>query len=445
MAGVDGFAPNGIASLSTVDGQESSPSAALQTTSTIIEVRYRLSKSNIPKLLQVLNGVAETQHASGILIVVGRLVVDSSIVHAMLQTPPVYVWGLSHVESLLNTYLDAVVDLIPELRESGIRQVVAKSKNASANWLKANEQHLRDLKQAYLRDQLTLFCGAGISIAAGVPSWNTLISRLMNALLYEDVSVSSSEELGALTQGFLTANGSSPLLTARYIRKGLGEDFRVQVSTAMYRSPIDIQCRLLQQLSQLCQPRRNGLGIRSVITFNFDSLLEEALKERGITTRSIYRDGIVPSPDELPIYHVHGFIPRDADIFEGVQDTPLIFSEEEYHQVFRDAYSWSNIVQLNHLRETTCLLVGLSLTDPNLRRLLDIAASQSGSARHYVLFQRTASAVLAGGSSLPNEMTDQALNFHHEMMTNTLASLGLNVIWYESHEEIPDLLQRVYK
>lgn len=55
-----------------------------------------------------------------------------------------------------------------------------------------------------------------------------------------------------------------------------------------------------------------------------------------------------------------------------------------------DPYSWSNLIQLNYLRENTCLFIGLSLTDPNLRRLLDIASRKHDNdvPKHYAILKR---------------------------------------------------------
>ena len=54
----------------------------------------------------------------------------------------------------------------------------------------------------------------------------------------------------------------------------------------------------------------------------------------------------------------------------------------------QDAYNWSNIIQLNCFLENTCMLIGLSVTDPNLRRLLDVAAKNNNVPKHYVLLKR---------------------------------------------------------
>lgn len=48
------------------------------------------------------------------------------------------------------------------------------------------------------------------------------------------------------------------------------------------------------------------------------------------------------------------------------------------------------MVQINKFRENTCLFIGSSLSDPNIRRLLDIAYKQKGNKRkhHYIFKQR---------------------------------------------------------
>jgi len=70
------------------------------------------------------------------------------------------------------------------------------------------------------------------------------------------------------------------------------------------------------------------------------------------------------------------------------QDISLIFSEEDYNKIYSDAYSWSNLAQLNSFRDNTCLFIGCSLTDPNLRRLLDVAARSGEKPRHYAFLKK---------------------------------------------------------
>ena len=70
------------------------------------------------------------------------------------------------------------------------------------------------------------------------------------------------------------------------------------------------------------------------------------------------------------MYHVHGYLPRTGRIPDSME---LVFSEDAYHNQFIDPFSWSNLILLNKLTQNTCLFIGVSLTDPNMRRLLDVA------------------------------------------------------------------------
>jgi hypothetical protein len=108
-----------------------------------------------------------------------------------------------------------------------------------------------------------------------------------------------------------------------------------------------------------------------------------------------------------------------------------VFSEDAYHSQFIDPFSWSNLIQLNKLTQNTCLLVGISLTDPNLRRLLDVAWRKSAdkSMAHYVIKKIPR---LADG-----DLLDQVSKLLEEQDAN---ALGLNVIWVDDFGDIPGIL-----
>ena len=79
------------------------------------------------------------------------------------------------------------------------------------------------------------------------------------------------------------------------------------------------------------------------------------IKKDKIETVTIYDEHGESSPEKLSIFHVHGYLPHNK--FDDIENPQLIFSEEDYHKVYTDAYCWSNIVQLNYLRENTCLFM----------------------------------------------------------------------------------------
>ncbi|MFM7976803.1 MAG: SIR2 family protein, partial [Pirellula sp.] len=151
----------------------------------------------------------------------------------------------------------------------------------------------------------------------------------------------------------------------------------------------------------------------------------------NIKNKSIYSEAIDHDPSDLPVYHVHGFLPRTATI---PTENELVFSEDAYHSQFIEAFSWSNLVQLNKLTQNTCLLVGISLTDPNMRRLLDVAwrKNPSKTPAHFIAKRLPKS----GGG----DMIDQVSKLLEEQDAN---ALGLNVVWMEDYDELPGILNNV--
>src|SRR5207237_1469192 len=49
----------------------------------------------------------------------------------------------------------------------------------------------------------------------------------------------------------------------------------------------------------------------------------------------------------------------------------VIFTERHYHQLMESVFHWALTEIVSHLRHHTVLFVGLSMSDPNIRRLLD--------------------------------------------------------------------------
>lgn len=112
--------------------------------------------------------------------------------------------------------------------------------------------------------------------------------------------------------------------------------------------------------------------------------------------------------------------PEDTDY-----DKNVVLSEDEYHNLYRDSYHWANVAQLYAFTHTKCIFVGLSMTDPSLRRLLDIAYHQgSGDADHYAFLIRT------------------EFDCHKET-EEVFSQMGVNIIWCEDRDDLPRQIMRV--
>jgi hypothetical protein len=114
-----------------------------------------------------------------------------------------------------------------------------------------------------------------------------------------------------------------------------------------------------------------------------------------------------------------------------MKDSKIVFSEDSYHDQFVDPFSWSNLTQLNKFTQNSCLFVGLSMTDPNLRRLLDVAKRRDGKGgnRHYVILKRSS-------DSSRNRMMES-------LREQDAASLGISILWVDEFGEIPRLIKSI--
>jgi hypothetical protein len=228
---------------------------------------------------------------------------------------------------------------------------------------------LANLRQCLRRGRLTLVCGAGASVEAGVPAWNDLLLVLLERMM-ERIAKDHSLDLGKrAAKDFQRRHGTSSLILGKYLKNTLGNDFSLEMRDALYKGA-PRKSKLIESIVTLSRPQRDGRPLDSIITFNFDCLIEENLDAGDIPNKAIFSEAVGHDSNEIPVYHVHGYLPRGGPIPAGSE---LVFSEDAYHGQFIDPFSWSNLIQLNKLTQNTCLFVGVSLTDPNMRRLLDVA------------------------------------------------------------------------
>lgn len=307
---------------------------------------------------------------------------------------------------------------------------------------KEKEKYINQAKAAYIKQDMVLFLGAGVSIDGGIPLWSTLIKTLHVSMLNgltEDKNL-SLEQREMMQKIALNNEMESPLMQMRYIRSGFSsEDYYKMVHAALYNHNINLDTELLNAIAKISMAQRGGGGVKSIITYNFDDLLEQKFERSGIPAHIIYNEKGRQKVNKLNIYHVHGYLPND---YSKTADEPnLIFSEEDYHRVYRDAYSWSSLVQLNALRENTCLFIGCSLSDPNLRRLLDVAVRGDETPRHYAFLKKTKICKVNNSQAVDEKVIEIYQKLDDNIQTAYYQKLGLNIIWIDNFEEIPVTLK----
>jgi len=299
--------------------------------------------------------------------------------------------------------------------------------------------HIKNLQKAYGNGNLAIFCGAGISFESGIPTWDRLIKELLKEV-YSDHQLPNVDT--RLADLFQKRQNLSPLIVANYLKIGLGKNFISTVRDVLYQD-YKGPSNAIKEIVELCRPRRNKKPLKAIVTFNFDDIIEEQLLAEKIDCLSIFDEGERYNESQIPVFHPHGFLPRKPK--ELTSKYQIVFSEDAYHSQFIDPFSWSNLIQLNYLSSSTCLFVGISLTDPNMRRLLDVSERKNKhkSKNHYIIKKRYNLKDLFGDAAILSEKNESLIPLIENIEEKDAHNFGFNMIWINEFDEIPEILRQI--
>ncbi|EIT84146.1 hypothetical protein A374_16914 [Fictibacillus macauensis ZFHKF-1] len=348
-----------------------------------------------------------------------------------------------------------------------LREFLNKSSlPASLRVRNTRNEHISNLNKAYKEEELVLVLGAGVSVPYNLPSWGNLLQKLLFET-FNNSNTNTDVPL-VLSKLFPELFPNSPLISARFLeeyfkKKDTEKTFEEMVKEALYEQVNrGADSPTIKEILQFCIAPGKSPNLDSVITYNYDDILEGALLSSNVEIpfKSIYKVGMNPKNGELPIYHVHGYLPQEQEIDK---DYSITLSENLYHKQYNDIYSWNNMVQINKFKDKVCIFIGISLTDPNIRRLLDIAMLQKGDKpkNHYIFkmkynpkeVERNLEELLSRNAPLLNEKVKANLNLDEtskqllikmeEFEELDAASFGIKVIWINDYKEIAKILKEV--
>ena len=279
----------------------------------------------------------------------------------------------------------------------------------------------RLVKDAH-KGSITLVLGAGVSMSAGAPSWESLVRAVWAEvrskkkrptwLGYSDSqrhsvtnafeSLRSDPSYQVLSrEGFdLMASAPHPL-ALQMVLEELEESLRSTSASnsdpageARDRLAETIRSCLYQKinldestsLASVVQvlradQQRSVRRVSRVISLNADDLIE-SLANRGhdperdpvvwpISRASYHprRGACANGLPPIPIYHLHGYLPRPENSSRDAPDT-LVFTDAQYWTSVASPISFANRVMANALHDSHCVFIGTSMTDVNLMRWL---------------------------------------------------------------------------
>lgn len=205
-----------------------------------------------------------------------------------------------------------------------------------------------ELFELIRKNEVILFCGAGISISAGYPSGKSLTEMLRSSLTEEEMTsydIDGSTELMDISEAIETMKGRHFL-----------QNLLLDIFNRHNLPKISLQ-RKIARIPQ----------IRTIITTNYDFLFEDAYKDRA--------DFLFTSDD------LHKLDSRKVSLFKihGDPEHPeqVVISRNDYAKFYNNSLTkifWDYIKSI--LATKTILFIGYSLKDINVRSVSDYITSQ---------------------------------------------------------------------
>ncbi len=270
------------------------------------------------------------------------------------------------------------------------------------------------IEQALYSDELAIFAGAGLSIGAGYYSWEELLKKPAKNLNL-DIS-KEKHDLISLAQFYYNKNKRSA------INELLSESFPSN------KKPTENH-RILSQLP-----------ISTYWTTNFDTLIEDALKEnnKNVSVRKNDKDLQLSYKNyDAVVYKMHGDIqcPSEAVITRD--------DYEEYgvnsRKLFRDVLEGTLLTK-------TFLFLGFSFSDPNFNFVLSkmrVLLGDDNRPHYYILKKITE----PNRDNFEDEEYKKALEEYkydlikQELQIADLDRYGIKICLIDSYEEITEILE----
>ncbi len=260
----------------------------------------------------------------------------------------------------------------------------------------------RELGARYLAGDLFIVAGAGVSRASGLPGWADMVRSLQASAAEELRDQVTEDELEAVLANI---HGSNPLSRAdslqRLVTTPLFHRFLHQALYGPTRVDPFRPSASHWHIASLVDRRL----MRNVFTSNYDDLLEDA-------KRALNRSGRVR--------HFHGRLPQSWGRATRLYDPPVVTSRDYF--AAEDERRYERLAAA--LRDKTVLLVGLSLSDPNLARIIRNEA-------------RDCRAILVASSG-GLDRSQQSLRLG--LLRRFWRGLNINVTAIDTYEQLPAFL-----
>ncbi|HEX9104630.1 MAG TPA: SIR2 family protein [Polyangia bacterium] len=300
---------------------------------------------------------------------------------------------------------------------------------------------LREVREQHRAGRLGFLVGAGLSVPIGLPGWAAFNESLLENAIGRHAPGGASHTR-ALSRAYLDLLQGQSLAAVDLVRQRVGADFHVVLRQALYEreqlrkfQPTEVHYALAR-LALDSQPPFPCLH-----TTNYDDLLELTIANMiGKRPRAVHANRRSAS-DGPRVVHLHGYFPYD---FPGAAEekrlaAELVASDLDYHRLSNDHAAWTNRELMTLLDARSVLIVGMSLTDPNVRRLLAYLSehkkAHDDAHDHFVILQQRPPMADADQQRASEMLEDDEYKFWHGQ--------GVKILRLSSWDGLNYLLRRI--
>lgn len=256
------------------------------------------------------------------------------------------------------------------------------------------------------KQRLVVFVGAGCSMSVGLPSWSSLIEELM-----EKNKIRSNER-----DIFRLASRLERELGPSKFREKIVERLRVDVvgKSTLHDALI-------------------ALETFSFITTNYDTILEDYFKLKGISPAVITNFKDIPSidPTRKTILKLHGDLNSP---------TSLVITTQDYSKYKKEGKAYIDWLE-SIAAQKSILFIGASFDDPRLKDVDDYVLNIFGRERRqpFIFFKIPESSATKSDEDFEIEIDD------FEALCDDFRERGFYLILVRKFEEIANILNEVNK
>lgn len=311
------------------------------------------------------------------------------------------------------------------------------------------------------RRRLMVIAGAGVGASVHFPMWGPFLVDLLDLAGARGEDPRRRQRLGRVADDLRNRlragrdTGDSILRQAAELLIGaVGDRLPNYIRSVLLRAresatggpapDFDFGSPLLDALVDLTAPLAGQTrpAVGSLVTYNYDDLIERALLRRGRSVHVHWRYGqwldtrLGPTDrkNEVNVYHAHGYVPLAPDRDPGRRRSEIILGGSQYATQYADHFSAAKQSHEPLLFRTRVLFVGCSLSDAYVRRELREHQRQRPGVLHFATMPVPRSALGPTGQA-----DEDQLDRH----TRRLLRLGVRPLWVDRHEDVPALIQAI--